>query len=374
MYEDIQPWDSNVPVDLIPAVRRLLEQFGSAHREHGYCTQQLCHSKLCNEVDGNESAYQIDLEALQKKVGTQATERFEGLLNEGTPPALFIAFFELYVEGVKVSICEIFDELVEIGLNNPQSIDVPPPEWAEVQAKHFVWFHSRRIEEWVKAVCAKAPNEQSKPEEGISGREWRAPRLVTIRVSDYQPSDAGTMWKRQDAKITSWRLNTLLEEYVHTLERQFYRLRGNAAVKCAKRPKYPSMFTPALPRLDLPSSNQPDPLQKPETDAQGKSQRSAGGKRRKRKIGTLELRKCSIIFGVLQCPLEGLEYCAALDKRKLPIPQAWSSDGCPDTYTRAYRMPGAPWRKRIQDEKYRYQTKLNGLSTNERDRIISGVF
>jgi hypothetical protein len=72
-----------------------------------------------------------------------------------------------------------------------------------------------------------------------------------------------------------------------------------------------------------------------------------------------------IIFSVLLKNVKGLKYCKALDDQKLAIPQEWSQDNCPNTYSGAYRA-GQPWRKRIQDEKSRYRKKRDQTPVGQR--------
>ena len=78
---------------------------------------------------------------------------------------------------------------------------------------------------------------------------------------------------------------------------------------------------------------------------------------RKAKMPTLhESKRRGIIQGATQANDKGLKYCKTVDERKLAIPADWLQGGCPKTYTEAYRV-GQPWRKRIQDEKYRNRKK-----------------
>ena len=76
-------------------------------------------------------------------------------------------------------------------------------------------------------------------------------------------------------------------------------------------------------------------------------------KRRKRR--GLNLREKAII-GVLELNLKGMDYCLALEARKIPPPQDWLDEGCPATYPLAYKKE--KFRKRIPDEKYRLSKYL----------------
>jgi hypothetical protein len=78
-----------------------------------------------------------------------------------------------------------------------------------------------------------------------------------------------------------------------------------------------------------------------------------------------------VIFGAIQSKNKGLKYCKTLDERNLAIPAGWIQDGCPATYSEAYRVP--TWRKRIQDEKHRFGKLYSNTPVKERETIIQGA-
>lgn len=82
----------------------------------------------------------------------------------------------------------------------------------------------------------------------------------------------------------------------------------------------------------------------------------------------VQLYKTGVIFGAIQLGLKGRKYCAALDDRKVPLPEQWKEEGSPDIYVKAYVKPR--WRKRIQDEKSRYREQYDMTSTQDREAII----
>jgi len=107
------------------------------------------------------------------------------------------------------------------------------------------------------------------------------------------------------------------------------------------------------------------PLERPEiADRQSRPERA----RRKLNKTKTQLRKMSVLFGAIQSGLKGQKYCAALDNRKLRIPEPWIEKGCPDTFVKAYREP--KWQKRIQDEKSRYREQYDQTPAREREAII----
>lgn len=82
-------------------------------------------------------------------------------------------------------------------------------------------------------------------------------------------------------------------------------------------------------------------------------------------------KKRSVIFGAIQLGVKGPKYCAELDRQRLAPPPAWKEEGCPDTYEKANGVP--KWRKRIQDEKHRFQKRYDEASETERQEVIEGT-
>jgi hypothetical protein len=93
-------------------------------------------------------------------------------------------------------------------------------------------------------------------------------------------------------------------------------------------------------------------------------------KGKRKKLTPLEEKRRSIIFGALQSNLMGRQYCIHLDHKKLPIPIVWEAEGCPDTYAKAYTDGSGRWKKRIQDEKSRYNQKYRLMSAPAREKLI----
>lgn len=56
------------------------------------------------------------------------------------------------------------------------------------------------------------------------------------------------------------------------------------------------------------------------------------------------------IRSVIQRGVMGPKYCKILDQEGIKPPPIWIDEGCPATYTDAYRS-GSQWQKRIQNEK-----------------------
>jgi hypothetical protein len=88
----------------------------------------------------------------------------------------------------------------------------------------------------------------------------------------------------------------------------------------------------------------------------------------KRKLTKAQENRRRRIFGVLQMGYKGRKYCQALDDRKLPIPEPWRKNGCPRSYSEAYRSDN--WKQSISNEKSNHQRLYDRMTPSERERFI----
>ena len=161
----------------------------------------------------------------------------------------------------------------------------------------------------------------------------------------------GSLTRRMGQLTATW--NQKLEKETRDCETRERVERRHAAL----RPITPVVLTSRTPLA-------PSPLS-------GKTPRK---RRTQKKLAKAEMQRRAAIFAAIQSNLEGLKYCKELDRRRLRIPSAWISDGCPDTYANAYNSTAEPcWRKKIQDEKYRYGRKYKQTSPTQRENLIQQV-
>jgi hypothetical protein len=238
MYENTERWDKDVPTDLIPAIKHLRRSFDDAHWGCGRTTELFCYSLLHSEsIDDPRKEYINYLMHMKVRVGQAATHRFHELAKEGTLPALFKAFFDLYLEGMSVQALLIFKELVEIGRANENRLAIPYLEWAEAQTRHLIRSDSHHITIWVRNVCDKHvydPNEDM--EEKVFWRKWQAPLFLIMTPSLYTPYDAAAVWGREDAESSSNLLQHFADHYVLHLEVKLKKAAGVQALELAKKP------------------------------------------------------------------------------------------------------------------------------------------
>jgi hypothetical protein len=239
MDETAEPWDKSVPLDLIPAIKHLRKSFDDAHWGCGETTRIFCYSLLHNEIVNDPAKEHFNfIRYMKARVGLAAARRFNDLVREATAPAIFKAFYDLYLENMSVQALLIFREFTEIGRANDKRLGSPYLEWAEAQTKHMVRSHTHLIEIWVRNVCDKQvydPNDDD--EELIFWRKWRAPMLVVMKPSRQRPYDAATTWERKDAKASAQWLKSFANDYVLRLEMKLREKAGEAALHLAKQPK-----------------------------------------------------------------------------------------------------------------------------------------
>src|ERR1039457_244756 len=239
MHENDEPWEKDVPPDLIPPIKHLRKLFDDSHWKCGRITQILCFSQLHKDIADEETKeYLNPLQQLKVIVGPAATQQFRELFAYGTPSAIFKAFYDLYLEGVGHEALRIFKELIEVGRANEERLGISHLEWAEGQAKDLIRYHAYRIEIWVRDVCDKQgydPNEDE--DEQIFWRKWQAPMLLVMKPSRFMPYDAATVWERNEPETSARWLKSFAEAYVLHLEMKVRRAAGDAALELAKQPK-----------------------------------------------------------------------------------------------------------------------------------------
>jgi hypothetical protein len=258
--EGAEPWDKNIPADLIPAIKFLRDSFESAHSTFGILvTMPLCYLQLHNGAhkSGFEdiSDYIKALVQLKSRIGRAATQRFHDLLTQGTLPAIFKGFFDFYLEGVKVQALHTFNELLGISRANEGRLNRPHVEWAEYQTRHLIRSQRHRIRLWVRDVCDEHrydPDEDR--EEQIFWRKWQAPSLLIMKPSRFRPYDSAKVWERNDPETSSNWLDKLADHYVLILESAVKGAAGDAALALAKQPKpVPQSSTGSNSQQGIPS-------------------------------------------------------------------------------------------------------------------------
>ncbi len=241
MFDETEPWETSVPADLIQAIKYLRKSFDDIQWGCGQTTKVFCYSRLhAEEVDDHSKQHFNYLMYTKARIGPAATARFHDLVKQGTPPAIFKAFFDLYCDGVSVEALRIFQELSEIGRANQRSLGVPFLDWAEAQTRHVVRAHSHLVNIWIRDVCDKQvydPNDDD--DEHWFWRKWQAPKLLLMTPSRGKPYEPAAIWERYDPPTSSRFLNAFARDYVHRIEARVRKASGQAALALAKEPTGP---------------------------------------------------------------------------------------------------------------------------------------
>ena len=261
MYENEEEWDKSVPADLIPAIEHLREGFDRAHFGCGWATRIYCYAALHKTtVDDPEKEFSNYLTHVKEMLGAAGVRQFNDRIREGTLPAIFKAYCDLYLDGVSHQAVHAFTQLVAIGRANEERLGLPFLEWAEAQAKHLIRSHRQEVENWVREVCdididTYDPKEDD--EEKIFRRKWQAPSLITMKPSGQRPYDAEKVWDRNDAQTSSTWLKFFKDHYVLHLEIKIRKLAGEAALALAKQPK-PAQTSPSQQTGPTPNQGKSD--------------------------------------------------------------------------------------------------------------------
>jgi hypothetical protein len=234
-------WKESVPADLIPAAEHLRDSFDQAHFSFGWTTTHLCYWRLHNKTPRlgtrDIQPYLDALNVLKARVGFPPSQRFISLLSKETTPAIFKAFFNFYMDGLKLQIFLIFSALLQIGMRNSNRISKSPIEWARGLSENLIEYYRHRIPLWIKDVCDEHPwdpNEDA--EELIFWRKWEAPSFLVMEPSRYMVYDQQRVWERNDPETSSKWLEAFSEDYVLILGMELKDAAGRASLKQAMMP------------------------------------------------------------------------------------------------------------------------------------------
>jgi hypothetical protein len=231
-------WEDGVPSDLIPAIEHLRELFDRSHFHFGFVTKKLCYAHLHGQFCPDTC--KEDVETLQKLtayVPPAARDRFNRVIREATPPGIFKAFFDFYVDGMRVQAQLTFKEMLEIGHANEHRLSAGQVEWAKSQTQSLIRAHRHCIKMWVRDVCDEYEHRHGTDFLESYWSEWRAPQFLVMHPSRYGTYDANRVWERSDAETSVKWLEAFADDYVIRLETEVDNAAGVTLLKLAKQPK-----------------------------------------------------------------------------------------------------------------------------------------
>ena len=202
-------WEQITPNSLTNAVARIRDRFAEIEFKFSFLTQQKCYKEL------------------------------HSVASTTTPSAVFRGYMGVYEEGLKETIREQFDDLLEIGLANKDVLEQHPIEWAQSHLKFLIEDKSERVTLWIKNVCDQQPMTKSTaPEdmdEFIYWRSWRAPKFIVMQPSANLRYDPHSVWERENELQTQKYLDGLSKRFFNGLNFRLEAIVGDAYVKLAKR-------------------------------------------------------------------------------------------------------------------------------------------
>jgi hypothetical protein len=359
MTDSVLYWDKNVPSDLIPAVTHIRKSFEDADWKTRWTTQAWCHAALHpDQKDKTAEAedYRSALDFLKSTIGPSALLLFQDLIRKGTPSAILKAFFLMYETALGAEIKSCFKDLLEVANANERRISGTPIDWAVWHCDAIIRSAAYQTAGWLKRCCDVQPfiaNDSS--DENWEWRRWQAPRFVGMQPSLGLPYDPSCAWSREDIETSLHLADAFKEYFIISLESDVKRCAGEAHVDLAKR-----------------SKPQPEMPQKEQSAGKGRPEARPSTKWTADRISDLPIedqKRYKAIFGAIDARKEGPLYCAHLDDLKIPLLKVWSA-GRFKGYAEAYKQDSTI-RKKIQDEKNRFNEKYRGLTPAERTKIIN---
>lgn len=346
-YISTESWQDSVPNELLEAVEPLREAFETAHFGCGATTRLFGYAELHKEAALDESREHLSyLLHMQMTVSHSALTLFKQGLRLRTEASIFKAFYTLYLEGTGVEALRILGELIGIGLANARLFRMSPLAWAEAQTNSMIRQEAHTIRLWVQSVCDKQPYDpDDSPDELLNWRKWQAPAFLIMKPNGTREWNVASAWERNDPATSVRWLDHFEDDYVQHLEHKVRQTVGRAALEHAKVPQ--AAVAPSL----------------------GEAAMTVQKVLKHRKVKAATSKRQAVIFGALQACLKARKYCKMLDDRNLLIPQSWIDEGCPATYSAAY-VVGAPWRRKVLDEKTRYTREYKKATPAEREKLV----
>jgi hypothetical protein len=153
-------WERITPQHLIPAIKHIRESFDKSSWKCSTVTQKYCYAVLHpKEVNPSSVAPYRDAFAMYRAIiGPAADKRFNDLCQLGTSPALFKAFFDALLKGLEVEVRNDFDQFLEIGRANAETLKTHPVEWAKAHLQILIRAEASGIRRWIKRCATNRTN------------------------------------------------------------------------------------------------------------------------------------------------------------------------------------------------------------------------
>lgn len=153
-YKDLPQWESFVPVALKDHVAALREREKEALSNCFTVTSEACRILLHEQTDAY-AEWDLPLQQIKVYAGIGATHRFKQLIEKRNPPALFRAFWDLYMECMEPWFGNVFDGFLSIARSNASLLTEAPIAWTNQQCDLFRRSLPYYGWKWAVRACGK---------------------------------------------------------------------------------------------------------------------------------------------------------------------------------------------------------------------------
>lgn len=235
-WERTQEWEQITPKELRPAVKALRKKFDHHAWKVRRSTEVFCYEalhprgpSLLEAEDAGQ--YQNFLIAFLGNTGRRlfTGEKFE-------PPAIFKRYFDAYLAGVKIVTSAIFNELLEIAIQQAQHLACHPIEWTKKHLLMLIRSEKTDVRLWIRAVCDHdSPYRPGDIDESIYWGQWRAPRLVHMEPAGNTLSDPDNAWTRDNVEESQMILEAQGKHFTVLLEVALDKIVDEGHIQFAKQ-------------------------------------------------------------------------------------------------------------------------------------------
>jgi hypothetical protein len=226
-----QPVPTRKTPDFSPDLQRALNALDKELDQVYFVTRALCYWWHSGERRDDDQNYSGLFNEWSDRYPEIVNDRFRDLVTQHTPPAAFLAFFDVYRDMMAITVRRVFGELVEI---SPARKGERIP-WAEAWIRNRIGRYRDMIPDWVCWACYGKPYDASLlPPLGLT--------MEPAGNKAYRPKRA---WEPMDAASTEKLFASLADRLGRRLESQIEEDAGRAALEARKR-REPSPSTKVI--------------------------------------------------------------------------------------------------------------------------------
>ena len=222
----VEDWKEITPQALQEAVGALRKGFAEEAWKISYIMRNGCRPALRRGLGG-------ECEGVNRMIQEQLGLSALGTVDQGqTEPAVFKGYFDLCADLLTGPLKRTFSELFEIALSQRPTINVPPVEWAALQARVLVADESYGLSLWLKSTCDES---LFPPHDDLYWTSWRAPKWIFMQPFGNKPYDRSKIWEKMDEPDSMHALDSVEDRFNWRLIFRLQKAVDQAHVLLAKR-------------------------------------------------------------------------------------------------------------------------------------------